>query len=270
MGKKRGGGRAGTRSVWESGQSGKVKNGYWERWEDEDWEAYETAYGQDLLRETSVEETSVGETFFEFEGKNYSNKIWELFTSPTTKKQYIFKRGTTTTKKKRCSHWETKVPLLDGLEVLASGWFSRPGWEDGRFVRINPPDLGFYLDSSWTESSEVVASPGLHVPVFGKSNGYPMVHFTWGDFGVPEVRGPRLIQLARWVLKEIASGKRVEVGCLGAHGRTGTFIAIMLMVQGLTARQAKSHLWTNYCFNAVETQEQEALLNKLQPLLKGE
>ncbi len=56
-------------------------------------------------------------------------------------------------------------------------------------------------------------------------------------------------------------GERVEVGCLGGHGRTGTALACLAVLTGTPAADALAWVRTNYCYKAVETEVQEALVS---------
>ena len=56
------------------------------------------------------------------------------------------------------------------------------------------------------------------------------------------------------------SGQRVEVGCLGGHGRTGTALAVLAVLGGHPPDEAVAWVRANYCPEAVETAEQEAFV----------
>jgi Protein-tyrosine phosphatase len=111
------------------------------------------------------------------------------------------------------------------------------------FDSLNPygghpqPDYGLYLDPHWQP---------------------PWEHdlLAWPDFGVPATRAP-LRNLLGGVLDRSRSGKQVQVGCLGGHGRTGTALACLAVMSGLPAPEAVSWVRQNYCSDAVETPEQE-------------
>jgi protein-tyrosine phosphatase len=59
------------------------------------------------------------------------------------------------------------------------------------------------------------------------------------------------------------AGQRVEIGCLGGHGRTGTALACLAVLSGEPANQAVAWVRTNYCSNAIETPEQAAFVSSL-------
>src|SRR5690606_28843780 len=78
----------------------------------------------------------------------------------------------------------------------------------------------------------------------------------WPDFGVPAVPEVAVTQLVDAFIRA-CEGERVEMGCLGAHGRTGTALACMGVLAGLTPREAIAHVRKVHCSKAVETKAQE-------------
>lgn len=127
------------------------------------------------------------------------------------------------------------VVLPDGTKVTAASF----GGPDP-YARQRPPDFGLYLDQGWQPP-------------------WPCEHLDWPDFGVPE--DPSAVVAAlRSLLERARSGGRVEVGCLGGHGRTGTALACLAVLCGRPAPQAVDWVRANYCPAAVETEEQEAFV----------
>ena len=129
----------------------------------------------------------------------------------------------------------TLVVLPDGSRVVAVSF--DPNDPYTREVR---PDFGLYLDDRWSPP-------------------WPHDHLQWPDFGVPtssaELRS-RLSQL----LERSRSGEHVELGCLGAHGRTGTALACLAILAGVPASDAVAWVRTAHCEKAVETPEQMAFV----------
>lgn len=76
------------------------------------------------------------------------------------------------------------------------------------------------------------------------------------DFGVPEDPA-HLVTALSTVLRRARTGQRVEVGCLGGHGRTGTALACLAVLSGHCADDAVAWVRASYCAMAVETPEQE-------------
>jgi len=68
-------------------------------------------------------------------------------------------------------------------------------------------------------------------------------------------------KLIDWTIAQMAAGKKVHVGCIGGHGRTGVFLAVLY--QRLTGDDdAIVSLRQRYCKKAVESQRQVDWLHK--------
>ena len=127
------------------------------------------------------------------------------------------------------------VVLPDGTEVTAASFdLSDP------YRRDCPPDYGLYLDDRWQP-------PWSHD------------HLDWPDFGVP-VDASQVAAALRSALQRAREGHRIELGCLGGHGRTGTALACIAVFSGLAPSEAVAWVRANYCAQAIETPEQEAFV----------
>ncbi len=97
--------------------------------------------------------------------------------------------------------------------------------------------FGLYLDRRWNPS-------------------WSSCVLDWPDFGLPEDW-----EFAAFHIKHAfdlaTSGERVEVGCAGGLGRTGTVLACMAILSGVQVKQAVTWVRANYDRRAVETDEQE-------------
>jgi protein-tyrosine phosphatase len=82
---------------------------------------------------------------------------------------------------------------------------------------------------------------------------------TWPDFGTPHDAG-ELEYALRSLLERARVGERVEVGCLGGHGRTGTALACLAAMTGSPPEDAVGWVREFYCDRAIETSEQEAFI----------
>ncbi len=131
----------------------------------------------------------------------------------------------------------TAVVLPDGTTVTAVSF--DPGDPYGREQR---PDYGLYLDSRWQPP-------------------WPHDRVGWPDFGVPGEKTAIMAAL-RSLLARARTGQRVEVGCLGGHGRTGTAVACLAVLAGCPAGEAVAWVREHYCTSAVETPEQEAFVTR--------
>src|SRR6266540_1920322 len=57
--------------------------------------------------------------------------------------------------------------------------------------------------------------------------------------------------------QQAQAGKRVEVACIGGHGRTGTVLACMAVLAGIPADEAVSWVRARYCVRAVQEPAQQ-------------
>jgi hypothetical protein len=130
------------------------------------------------------------------------------------------------------------VVLPDGTEVTAVSFDA-----GDPYARDRPPDFGTYLDPRWQPP-------------------WPHEHLDWPDFGVPADPAPVLAAL-RALLERARAGQRVEVGCLGGHGRTGTALACLAVLCGQPSGEAVTWVRARYCAEAVETGEQEGFVVSL-------
>jgi hypothetical protein len=127
------------------------------------------------------------------------------------------------------------VALPDGTVVTAVSFDALDP-----YARDRSPDYGLYLDGRWEP-------PWDHD------------HLDWPDFGVPDDE-TRVVVALRSVLDRARAGERVELGCLGGHGRTGTALACLVILCGHPPGEAVTWVRANYCALAVETAEQEAFV----------
>ena len=95
--------------------------------------------------------------------------------------------------------------------------------EFGLYLRMRPPD-GMPWPSRW---------------------------LCWGDFRLPSDRSGA--QDALRDVWERAEHQRVEVACDGGHGRTGTALACLAVLEGVPAHEALAWTRLHYDRRAVET-----------------
>lgn len=132
----------------------------------------------------------------------------------------------------------TPVVLPDGTEVVAVSFEDTDPYQ-----REQAPDFGVYLDERWNPP-------------------WPHESIDWPDFGVPAEPGPVAASL-KDALDRARAGERVEIGCLGAHGRTGTALAVLAVLAGHPADDAVEWVRRTYCDQAIETDEQAAFVADL-------
>jgi protein-tyrosine phosphatase len=85
---------------------------------------------------------------------------------------------------------------------------------------------------------------------------WPAELVEWQDFGPPR-DGERAAEQIRAAFARARAGERVEVGCVGGLGRTGTVLACMATLAGVPADEGVPWVRRNYNVHAVETEEQE-------------
>lgn len=133
----------------------------------------------------------------------------------------------------------TVVTLRDGTEIVAVSFD-----DTDPYARDRPPDFGLYLDPRWQPP-------------------WPHHILDWPDFGVPE--DPAEVVTALRALRARARrGARVELGCHGGHGRTGTALACLAVLSGEPPEEAVAWVRAHYCDQAVETPEQAAFVAALE------
>lgn len=99
-------------------------------------------------------------------------------------------------------------------------------------------DFGLYMDPAWAPT-------------------WPAELIDWEDFGLPTEPAVAVEQI-RAAYRRAEGGERVEVGCIGGLGRTGTVLACMAILAGVRPSEAVAWVRTSYRPKAVETPEQEA------------
>ena len=165
----------------------------------------------------------------------------------------------------RCHHVHTPVQVGPYTVYTTAGSRVRTS------SKYSPKDMAFHLDFDlWTElrgvREEHFAATTAKVPIFKDGKGRRMVFVRWPDWGVIGIdRFKRLIRLAHRTLKE---GQTVEVGCIGAHGRTGTFLAgLMVEVEGIGYQEAVQAIRRQYCLKAIENYPQEEMVRDVEQAL---
>jgi protein-tyrosine phosphatase len=121
-----------------------------------------------------------------------------------------------------------KVAFPDGTQVRAASLVARDDAE---------PDFGLYLDSRWEPT-------------------WPASIVDWEDFGLPRDADAAAGQIEDAFVRA-KSGSRVEIGCAGGLGRTGTALACMAVLAGVPPEGAVAWVRRNYDARAVETVEQQ-------------
>jgi len=105
---------------------------------------------------------------------------------------------------------------------------------------------------------------GFEMGMLRTSRGYPWngareVLFKIQDMSVPQ-DVPNFRKLVEWVKDHLDAGRKVHVGCLGGHGRTGMFLAALVSLYG--EPDAITYVREHYCKKAVESSQQVEFLKK--------
>lgn len=84
-------------------------------------------------------------------------------------------------------------------------------------------------------------------------------------FYIPDMKAPtdpaEFKRMVTWLAAQLIAGKKVHVGCVGGHGRTGTVLAAL--VNEMTGEaDAITYVRTNYCHKAVESAAQIHFLHE--------
>jgi hypothetical protein len=133
----------------------------------------------------------------------------------------------------RC--YESHPPLTVGDHVIYGGSCIHPIVEDADVY------IGFDHGMSQTDRT---------LPwVEGVEFLYPIQ-----DMGVPK-NVATFKKLVEWVAVQLTAKKKVHVGCIGGHGRTGLFLSAL--VKHVTGNEnATEYVRENYCKKAVESTAQ--------------
>lgn len=152
---------------------------------------------------------------------------------------------------RKCHHDQT--PFVMGKETVYLS-----ALKDADRNRVGKSvDLGVYLDPAWLTGRVA----GLVTR--------PMLYLGWPDMQPFPSIGYLDLAIKR-VGVFLEKGKRVEIGCIGGHGRTGSFVAALVIKRlGLDAKEAIKMVRSGYCEKAVETQGQERMLKKYKEWLEG-
>ena len=121
------------------------------------------------------------------------------------------------------------VTFPDGTKLRAHGIAARDaddGWRE----------FGLYCDAAWNPD-------------------WPAVTIDWPDFGLPAEPEEAAQQIVD-AFERAKRGARVEVGCLGGIGRTGTVLACMAVIAGVPGAEAVAWVRQHYRPEAVETSAQ--------------
>jgi hypothetical protein len=134
----------------------------------------------------------------------------------------------------RCYHNHPAMPLPGVDKVVYGGSCSFPAVTDA--------DVYIALDAGFAPTAK-----GLPWRATRE------VYFPITDMSAPKDVG-EFKTLVEWTKGEIDAGKKVHIGCIGGHGRTGTLLAALAAAYG--EKDAIAYVRKHYCHKAVESQAQ--------------
>jgi hypothetical protein len=79
----------------------------------------------------------------------------------------------------------------------------------------------------------------------------------------PDMTAPTHVGLRFWVRLHGMLPQRTAIACVGGHGRTGTALACLLVVDGMAAEDAIKTVREKHCTKAIETIPQEQYIKRL-------
>ena len=132
-----------------------------------------------------------------------------------------------------------QVTLPDGTVILAQGRLNLV--PSGR---PRQPDFAIYLDDRWHDDTQVT---------------WPYQMIGWPDFGLPFDEAEIFAAIVD-VHRRVGTGELVAIACYGGVGRTGTVLACLSLVAGVSPSDAAGWVREHYHPLAVETRDQEQLI----------
>lgn len=93
------------------------------------------------------------------------------------------------------------------------------------------------------------------------------VQFLIPDMGIPESK-EQFAKMLDWLVVQLTAKKKVHVGCIGGHGRTGMTLSGLAFLMR-NEKDAISYVREHYCQKAVESQAQINFLHDLYGITKA-
>ena len=139
-------------------------------------------------------------------------------------------------------------------------------------------DVGLFFYKDWAKTAGkspvelIPGSDGSNGPDLFEENGHttpPLVMLDWKDYDGPP---PVAFDYAKWVVDRMLNhDETIQIGCMGGHGRTGTFAAYVLMGVNTKHGPKEAIDWVHdkYCSDAIEGKDQEASIWAYHDVLNG-
>lgn len=112
-------------------------------------------------------------------------------------------------------------------------------------------------------SSPLVTDSHIHIGL-DHSMALTARRFPWSPgteflYPITDMQAPNhpesFAKLVDWIIGELKTGKKIHIGCIGGHGRTGTVLAAVV-AKGLGIADAITWVRERYCVKAVESKAQ--------------
>jgi len=149
-----------------------------------------------------------------------------------------------------CCHWQQRVPVGRTSVTCSSLPLTIP------CQSLPYPDFGIYLSTIWSDEISPIWTSGVRVKRVANLRKYPALVANW-----PDMCGPKpemLVELVEICVSKLRQRKWVDIGCTAGHGRTGTFLACLLVKkERLDWQEAITSVRSRYCKQAIETKAQE-------------
>lgn len=146
----------------------------------------------------------------------------------------------------KCHDSHKELPMGKGVILGASCNYPRPGYD----IYIGF-DYGMRLPAPplpWEPAPVDTAQQAIHAK------------FEIQDMGVPK-DFEAFSRMILWVCDQLHAGKRIHIGCIGGHGRTGLVLAAIRCVME-DDQNAGQWVRDNHCKKAIESQVQVEFLQK--------
>lgn len=177
-------------------------------------------------------------------------------------KAYKFVPPATTTKftpMPVCSHHLQPLEIASGRKIYLSA--SR---DIKKLAKGPTPDAGVYLAQGWI-NDRILTNDDTDLRTAGAMR---IMYLEWMDYGGVDMM--RFAQALKWARERLFAGEVLEVGCMGGHGRTGTFAAAMAVVLGKGGQEAIDFVRKEYCDRAIESDAQEDLVLEVRYIMHPE
>ena len=102
-----------------------------------------------------------------------------------------------------------------------------------------------------------------HQPYPWETKNDPIIEFQFTITDMCAPKSPKQFRkMVEWVSEQLHDGKRIHVGCIGGHGRTGTFLAALVSLHEDLTDDPIKWVRENHCKKAVESESQIKFLMK--------